>query len=112
MYSKDPSTASSTDEGTTSGDREELSSLDARVLRSILESGDLDLSTEKSMKKLLEDGTVKSTKAASNNDMGNTDTEFKSDFLQVRIFSFLPFNVIQLISFNERQQQILAEICQ
>ena len=88
MYSKDPSTASSRNEDTVSGDREELSDLDARVLRSILESGDLDLTTEDNMKKLLDRGTIKSTKTESNTEVKNTDSEFKSDFLQVRFFAF------------------------
>ena len=92
LRSKDPSTEAPKD----GGDREELSDLDARVLRSILESGDLDLTTEDNMKKLLDRGTVKSTKTKSNAEVRDTDSEFKSDFLQVRFFCLSFLNLFQV----------------
>ena len=87
LYTQDPSKAATSDEDKSKVEREELSDLDARVLRSIMESDDLDLKTEENMKKLLERGTVKSTKdATAKQRVKGNDSEFKSDFLQVRPF--------------------------
>ena len=91
LYTQDHSKVTTNEDKTTS-EREQLSDLDARVLRSIMEGDDLDLKTEENMKKLLERGTFKSTKEATTEQkIKSKDSDFKSDFLQVRAFCWSLF---------------------
>ena len=100
LYTQDPSKAATSDEDKAKVEREELSDLDARVLRSIMESDDLDLKTEENMKKLLERGTVKSTKdATAKQRVKSNDSEFKSDFLQVGPFCLAVLFLLLVPSF-------------
>ena len=62
---------------------EPLSELDARVLQSILNEDNLDLTTEENMKKLLERGIKKETKQTSPPNYDDTDSEFSSTVLKV-----------------------------